>query len=617
MQLFLQLVLLSSFVMVAGAYPVHATSLSYDRSYWLKLLHFKNGKSRVDGQNFFLSPQGKTNPDAELAATIALFKDKTASAGWFKYHPQCIFRERLRFLKASGLLDDLEIMSCEVFEEWKRGLNAESLTLIFSSSYPNNPSSLFGHTLLRFNQKNKTNDLLDYAVAFSAVPESEDLGLIFAAKGMFGGYKGLFEVTKYYTKVNEYNNGESRDLIEYDLNLNAEELDRMINHLWELYQTTYFDYFFADENCSAVLADVLAVPLHPNEKVNTHDRWYYLPAEMVKHFRNLPARIRGIKYRPSLKKQLAKKWESLNDQELRELKQLLSEKNIPVGYNNARVLDTIAGYLDFTHYRTKEKLNPEDQKFLRSVLVKRAGLPAAVNDKIIYDETNRPDEGHEPQKFSFFSRMHDHRFQSGFEIKQGYHDLMSNDRGFDPFSQFDFLSMAAFYDFKLKKFDYDHLTLVDLISIHEYRTFDPQLSWQARVSSERLYAFACDSCHKINAKALGGPSFKLNERGVLAVMGGLFSEASHHFRKGYRIGPAVQMAYYQQFGNSYKLGVVDELRLDAAFKIRQDYVNTLTLRHSFFNGNAGDFRLDSTFVSRQGDLTRDTLIHQVSYGFYF
>lgn len=613
MQFLLLLVLLSNFfIMLADS--ASATSVSFDRSYWLKLLHYHNNQSRADGENFFLSPEGKTNPDAELAATIAAFKDPEKKSGWFKYHPQCVFRERLRFLKSQGLLDNLKEVSCPVFDEWKAGLNAESMTLIFSSSYPNNPSSLFGHTLLRFNQKNKTNDLLDYAVAFSAIPEKEDLGVVFAAKGMFGGYKGLFEVTKYYTKVNEYNNGESRDLIEYDLKMSPDELDRMINHLWELYQTTYFDYYFADENCSAVLVDVLAVPFHVDGAVNQHDRWYYLPSEMVKRF---AGRIERVKYRPSLKKQLTHKWEGMSPAQIAELKDMLDKETVPADYKDSQVLDALIGHLDFTHYRIKEKLPERQQKLLRSALIKRASLNQATIEKISYDETNRPDQGHEPQKWTLFSRSENHRMQTGVELKQGYHDLMSNDQGFDPFSQFDFLTGTILYDFKLKKLDYDQITIVDLISFHEYRYYDPQLSWRAKVGSDRLYDLDCKLCHKINGSALGGPTFKGNASTLFAPMLGIFGEASSHLKKGHRLGFMLELSFYKQWGRHYKLGLIDELRLDATRKISEDYTNQVSLRHSFFWNTSWDLRVDSKVVSRHGSFSKNTVVHQVSYGHFF
>ena len=590
---------------------------SFDKKYWLKLLHYTKGESLADGEKFFLSPEGKTNPDAELAATIAAFKNPDLKVGWFNYPAQCVFRERYEFLKSSGLLNGVPEMSCPVFDEWIQGLNPESISLIFSSSYPNNPSSLFGHTLLRINQKDKKNDLLDYAVAFSAIPEKIDLGLVFAFKGFFGGYKGLFEVTKYYTKVNEYNNGESRDLIEYNLNMTPAELNRTLNHLWELYQTTYFDYYFADENCSAVLADLLAVSYKDDDRVNEHGRWYYLPGEMVKHFMSLEGRVKSTNYRPSLKKQVGKMWEKLSNAEISQVKDIVEMDDIPANMTNAKVLDAVIAYLDFTHYRTKEKLGDREQKLLRRALIKRSTLPKAEIAQETYDKNNMPEYSHNPQKFTFFTRAENHSIMSGFELKQGYHDLMSNDRGYDAFSQFDFLTGSFLYDYKNKKFDYDQLTLVNLVSLHEYRFYDPQLSWRAKVSSDRIYDLDCSLCHKVNANAYGGFSFKFTKNSVFNVMAGVFGEASSNLRKGFRAGTAAEISFYTQLGTSYKLGLVNEIRFDATRKIADNYYNQIGIRHSVFNDNKRDYRFESNIISRFGSFTKNTIVHQVTYGQFF
>lgn len=615
---FLQLVLLSSFLIAAG--PVSAASLSYpknfDSKYWQKILHYKNGKSQVDGEKFFLAPDGKTNPEAELMWTIEAFREIDSKVGWFNYPAQCVFRERYEFLKSQGLLAGVPESPCPMFDEWKAGLNAESVTLIFSSSYPNNPSSLFGHTLLRLNQKGKTNDLLDYAVAFSAVPETEDMGIVFAAKGMFGGYKGLFEVTKYYTKVNEYNNGESRDLIEYNLKMSPEELNRMINHLWELYQTTYFDYFFTDENCSAVLADLLAVAYKDDDRVNAHARWYYLPGEMVKHFSGLEGRIVSTHYRPSLKKKLAKMWEGLSPEEISQVKAIVDKEELPLEMNNPKVLEAVASYLDFTHYRTKKKLSEKSQKLMRSALIARAKLPKGEVLKESFDQNNMPEHSHDPQKISFFTRVENRNTLLGFELKQGYHDLMARDVGFDAFSQFEFLYGSLLYDLKKKKLDYDELVLVDLISLHEYRFYDPQLSWKAKVASERIYDLDCSLCHKINVKALGGVTFR-TDKTVLSFMGGVFGEVSPHFKKGFRMGPLMDASFYAQLGSQYKVGLFNEIRFDATKKISDEYYNKMGLKHSFFPDKKQDFRLESSVISRFGSFSKNAIVHEVSYGRYF
>ena len=598
------------------SFSLQANTLDFDEKYWLKLLHFEKGSSKADGEKFFLSPNGKKNPEAELKATISAFFDPNMKVGWFNYHPQCVFRARYEFLKEMGLLKEAPVIECHEFEEWKKGLNAESITLIFSSSYPNNPSSLFGHTLLRLNQKDKKNDLLDYAVAFSAIPEKEDPGLVFAFKGFSGGYKGLFEITKYYTKVNEYNNGESRDLIEYNLAMTPEELDRIINHLWEIYQTTYFDYYFADENCSAVLADLIAVGYIDDDRVNTHARWYYLPGEMVKHFSKLDGRIKSTNYRPSLKKQIAKTWENLTAEENENVVAILDQEVLPDNIADAKVLDAVIAYLDFTHYRTKQKLSDRHQKMLRSALVMRAKLPKAQIVKETYDQNNMPEYSHNPQKFSFFTRLENHNTIAGFEIKQGYHDLMSNDRGFDAFSQFDILTASLIYDFKNKKLEFDKITLVDLISLHEYTYYDPQLSWRAKITNERIFDLDCTVCHKVNANAYGGVSLR-SSSSVFSIMFGVFGEVSSNLKKGFRAGPGSEISLFNQIGEVYKIGLINELRFDATKKIADDFYNQISLRHSFFTDNVRDYRLESSVVSKFGSFTKNTIIHQVTYGQFF
>jgi len=617
------LVLLSNLILMpaaANAAGSYADLAPVQKDYWLKLLHYHNGTSRADGEKFFVSPKGKTDPAAEFQADIDIFKDHYARAGWFNYHPQCVFRERYEFIKAAGFLNGVAEEPCTEFKEWKQGLNADSITLVFSSSYPNNPSSLFGHTLIRLNQKGKgeksPGDLLDYAVAFSAMPEQDDIGVVFAAKGMFGGYKGLLEVTKYYTKVTEYNNGESRDLIEYDLKSTPEELDRLINHLWEIYQTTYFDYYFADENCSAVLSDILAVPFNL-DNVNTHERWYYLPAEMTKTFKKAE-RVSSENFRPSLKKQLEKRLEKLSPDEVKEVRKLAEGNSLPVDYNNVPVLDGLISLLDFTRYRTKDHLTPDQKILLRKALLRRAALPQAQEEAAyVYNQNNRPDKGHESQKISFFTRTENSHSLIGLELKQGYHDLMSRDDGYDPFSQFDFLIGSLVYDKKLNRFSYDKLTVVDLVSLHTYKFYDPQFSWAAKVTADRIYDLPCDLCHKVNARAYLGPTIRPNSQMAASFMTGVFGEASRHLEKGYRAGLGFEASFLYQLGPSTKIGLFDELRFDATKKIRDDYYNQLTGKLSVFTGVNSEWRVESALVSRFGSFTKETWVNQLGFGFYF
>ena len=52
----------------------HAADLAFSNE-WLALGHYQKGESSIDSPNFFLSKNGKTNPEEELKATIELFEN--------------------------------------------------------------------------------------------------------------------------------------------------------------------------------------------------------------------------------------------------------------------------------------------------------------------------------------------------------------------------------------------------------------------------------------------------------------------------------------------------------------------------------------------------------------
>jgi hypothetical protein len=46
----------------------------YENPYWSKLLHYRNGSSEIDSDNFFISKDGKTDLKKELFETINSLK---------------------------------------------------------------------------------------------------------------------------------------------------------------------------------------------------------------------------------------------------------------------------------------------------------------------------------------------------------------------------------------------------------------------------------------------------------------------------------------------------------------------------------------------------------------
>src|SRR5207245_2052930 len=165
---------------------------------------------------------------AELQATIRkVFTDEPV--GRTAQPAQCAFVARYHWLKSALGIDDRRLppRECHRFKEWLNALSPQSVTLIFPSAFMNNPSSMFGHTLLRIDQKGQTEQtrILAYTINYAAdVPPDE--GVLFAVRGIFGSYRGYFSTIPYYLKVQEYRDIENRDIWEYRLNFSDGQIRR-------------------------------------------------------------------------------------------------------------------------------------------------------------------------------------------------------------------------------------------------------------------------------------------------------------------------------------------------------------------------------------------------------
>jgi len=187
-----------------------------------------------DDPGFFLAPNGKTDPEAELAATLTkFFSDELV--GRSKQPAQCAFIARYHWLKEKLQFDEhrLPTQPCERFWRWFNEFNAEAISVIFPTGFMNNPSSMFGHTFLRIDAKGQTPQtrILAYTINYAAqLPP--DTGPEYAIKGIFGGYPGYFSTIPYYLKVQEYRDIENRDIWEYRLDLTEQQVRRLLMHTW-------------------------------------------------------------------------------------------------------------------------------------------------------------------------------------------------------------------------------------------------------------------------------------------------------------------------------------------------------------------------------------------------
>ncbi|WP_061248730.1 DUF4105 domain-containing protein [Leptospira alstonii] len=463
------------------SYQEIALSKNLDSArYWRLLLHYKNpiffgkAKSEADGDEFFLSPNGKTDPKEELIETISSFfrEPFPEEIEETKLHPICKYPERFRWLDSHLNFDRnlLPKLNCDRYKNWIEALSPTSIKIIFASFYLNNPASLFGHNLLKIGSgESSKSEILDYAVNFAANNSPDDSALVYTIKGVAGGYPGVFSIFPYYYKINEYNDMESRDLWEYELNFNEEESKRITSHIWEL-GGTYFDYFFFDENCSYQLLSLLEIG-NPELKLRDQFNLYTIPADTVKLILEQEGLVRKKSYRPSLNSKMNQKLFYLEKEEKHgvfqylkgklELKDLLESRD---SQRQAYMLDTI---LDANRYQKSLKnYTPEAEQRYRNVLLERSKInfPPLTEQKPMVAP---PEDGHGSGRAKISRGESTLGGYSEFAIRAAYHDFLNNDKGFVPFSTIEYFPIV------IRKYDFQNNPTVEEFSFFKILSLSP------------------------------------------------------------------------------------------------------------------------------------------------
>lgn len=287
---------------------------------WLKLGHYRRRgltnewRSEADGARFFLSPRGRTSPEAELEATLRAFAGDLGQLRE-EQEAQCRFLARRRLIDETLAWRDqgLPWAECRGREAWLATLAPERVWLVFAASYMNNPASMFGHTFFKFRtQANpQDRDLLNYGINFAA-DTGVDGGLMFMWRGLTGGYPGRFTMQPYHQFLKSYTNLDGRDIWEYELNLSPATVRFLMEHLLELEQT-YFAYYFIDANCSYYLLSALEA-VRPDLELTPQASYFVIPADTVRAVLNHKLVVRQH-FRPSLQRQFAQTVSSFDRQD--------------------------------------------------------------------------------------------------------------------------------------------------------------------------------------------------------------------------------------------------------------------------------------------------------------
>ncbi len=377
---------------------------------WIRLGHWRRTagggwKSEVDGTAFFRALFGKTNPQAELAATLRAFFDDRPVADELS-DAQCRYPARFAFLAGRLGVDlaRLPARRCPRFEAFLDRLRPRSVTLVFSSYYLNNPASAFGHTFLRLNKdrearEGKAYELLDYGVDYSATVTTRN-ALLYAIRGLFGLFEGHWNHMAYYYKVRQYADAESRDLWEYDLDLAEGEVAMLTAHLWEL-GSTYFQYWYLDENCSYHVLGALEAAAPRLSLLEHVGRAVVLPSDTVLAVFANPGLVRRVQYRPSIRTQFEARAARLSPAGLDAVAALSHDPAAPLPASfspeaQAAALDAAVDLLDLRHGRELVVNNAPEAARDRQLLLERRSALGVVSPtlEIAAPRDRAPELGH-------------------------------------------------------------------------------------------------------------------------------------------------------------------------------------------------------------------------------
>jgi hypothetical protein len=469
---------------------------------WHVLLHYVPARagggvtSLADAEAFFLAPDGKRNPAGELDATLEAFFAPAAPAGEEDTHPQCGYPARYRWLADELGFDSARLppRACPDFTIWRQALGGTGVTLIFAEAYLNNPSSMFGHTLMRVDAAppdagEERRDLLAYAVNFAAFT-NEDKGLAYAWEGITGGYPGYFSIAPYYDKVKEYGDWESRDLWEYRVDLEPDEIDRMLRHLYELREVD-FDYYFFGENCSYQLLGLLEVA-RPSLELRSRFPAWAIPSDTVREVVAQAGLTGTVIYRPSATTRLRHQGAAAGRTERGLARELAAGDLAP---DAPEVLELSPGeqsaVLGMAHDRLQLEVgaHPDAGSRRRSLAILRArsavpvtGDPAGAPPV----PRVRPDEGHGTARVSLGYGIQDDDTFVELRIRPALHDLLDPIGGYVPGARIQVANTVVRYypgegDFKLQE-----LTLLDIESLATRDELFQPVAWKFRTGTRQM-----------------------------------------------------------------------------------------------------------------------------------
>lgn len=466
-----------------------------DDAQWRALLHCAEihpersaapCRSKINSGSFFLDPNGANDAEAELRATVRAFRSGATDL-------RCRYPARHGWLR-SQLPGLAEGGPCPALDEWVSTIAPESATLVFPSTFVNNPASAFGHTLLRIDPAAQPPDsrLASYTANFAARTHGEN-AFSYALKGLFGGYDGVFSVAPYYQKVTQYSDLENRDIWEYDLNLSPDEVRRLVLHLWELREIPFVYYYF-DENCSSYLLSLIDT-VRPSLALRREFPLWVLPVDTVRAIIAREGLVKRSIFRPSLatklRHRIAHTSPTLRERALRVAavdpsnpEHLDHEALADLSPDEqSDTLDLAYDYLTYNRILSRDEGNAA-KRHSWQLLSRRAQLGRKDALPPLPPPRFSPERGHETMRLALGIGREAGRWFTQYRFRPVFHDQLDRAAGYLPGAQIIFLE-TAIRQIEEAGARLQELTVLDIESLSPRSRFFRPRSWTVGFGAQR------------------------------------------------------------------------------------------------------------------------------------
>ena len=459
---------------------------------WLALLHYKRGMwsglfsramaSQVDDPAFFLAQDGAHDAEAELRADLRAFfapQDEDEK----DLHAQCLFPARWHWLKQRLAIDDSHDVPCYRLQAFLQDFGDDGLSLIFPVMYLNNPGSAFGHTFLRFDDASRS-PLLAQTLNYAAKVDHGDALPVYIARGVLGGYRGIFRTRPYFRTLEEYTNGENRDIWEYRLAFTREEIRQLARHVWEV-KGMDFAYYFFRENCAYRLLALLDA-VRPSLRLTsgTDFLFYAIPVDTV---RALDARglIVERHYRPSLASQLQDFFQHHKGQAQAVLQLAGGDMDAldAQGLTPVEKQAVLTAAWRLLQFRGESDL-PRAGAILDALAQAPSGAPESDGGAarapvplLSVAEPAPPERGHASRRLAPGAGRENGASWLGLRFRPALHDLIDAPAGYVRGADLNVFDIEARYFAAEQRFSLQRLRLFNITSISPVRAWNRPLSW--------------------------------------------------------------------------------------------------------------------------------------------